>query len=82
MIFFLIQSHPEFGSYLVGANRLLDELDVVLLFVDFKYSSSLSRTTSGLSLALYVRQRFMNVLASGVINGLAGNVTSLAFRMI
>lgn len=57
-----IYSHDDDGSYLVGAKRFEDEFaDTRLLLAAFKYSSSLSRTTSGLSLALYVRQRFMNV---------------------
>lgn len=49
------------GPYLVGANKLLEVLEVARLLVDFKYSSSLSTITSGLSLALYVRQRLINV---------------------
>jgi hypothetical protein len=56
-----VNQSVELGSYLVGANRLLDEFEVVRLFVDFRYSSSLSKMTSGLSFELYVKHRFMNV---------------------
>ena len=60
------QSHDEFGSYeleyfVVGANKLLDEFDDERLLFVFKYSSSLSDSTSGLSLTLYVKHRLINV---------------------